>query len=53
LEAVCQSSPLTRRPVPDVARLLETNVDLKAIVTHPPLTDPDPVPNSALARPAV
>lgn len=53
LEAVCQSSPLTRRPVPDVARLLETSVDLKAIVTHPPLTDPDPVPNSALARPAV
>jgi Asp-tRNA(Asn)/Glu-tRNA(Gln) amidotransferase A subunit family amidase len=51
LEAVCQSSPLTRRPQPDLVRLRESGVDLKAIVTHQPLSDP--MGPSMAARPAV
>ena len=51
LEAVCQSSALTRRPLPDLARLRETSVDFKAIVTHPP-GGHAPM-DSAAARPAV
>ncbi len=51
LETVCQSSPLTRRPLPDLQRLRESDVDLKAIVTHRPLMDA--VRDSVAARPAV
>ncbi|PTB20398.1 amidase [Trinickia symbiotica] len=36
LEAVCDASPLTRRPKPDIARLLRSDVDLRTLVTHPP-----------------
>ncbi len=36
LESVCDASPVTRRPKPDIARLQQSDVDLRAIVTHPP-----------------
>jgi len=36
LEAAWQDDPLWRRPRPDAARLTESTVDLRAIVTHPP-----------------
>lgn len=37
IESVCNASAQLRRPVPDAGRLAESRVDLRAIVTHPPL----------------
>ncbi|SIT43730.1 Amidase [Paraburkholderia ribeironis] len=38
-ETLFASSDETRRPVPDVARLRASDVDLRSIVTHPPVLD--------------
>lgn len=38
-ETLFASSSETRRPVPDAARLCASDVDLKSIVTHPPVLD--------------
>jgi amidase len=37
VEAVCEGSPELRRPKPDLQALSKTQVDLRAIVTHPPV----------------
>ncbi|MFT3779840.1 MAG: amidase [Ottowia sp.] len=39
LEQAWKGDASLRRPVPDLARLQASNVDLRAIVTHPPLVD--------------
>ncbi|WP_297355533.1 amidase [Paraburkholderia sp.] len=39
VEAVCEGSPELRRPKPDLRALSKTQVDLRAIVTHPPVLD--------------
>jgi len=36
---VCEGSPELRRPKPDLRALSKTQVDLRAIVTHPPVLD--------------
>lgn len=51
VEAVCDASPALRRPKPDLAALSTTRVDLRAIVTHPPVLDASAVPLAD--RPAV
>lgn len=38
-ETLCAGSAETRRPVPDLARLRASDVDLRSIVTHPPQLD--------------
>jgi amidase len=38
-EALFEGSDETRRPLPDIAKLLKSDVDLKSIVTHPPKLD--------------
>ncbi|MGY6253054.1 amidase [Paraburkholderia caledonica] len=38
-ETLFASSDETRRPIPDAAKLRTSNVDLKSIVTHPPVFD--------------
>ncbi len=38
-ETLFAASGETRRPLPDIARLRASQVDLKAIVTHPPVLD--------------
>jgi amidase len=38
-EALFEGPDETRRPLPDIAKLLKSDVDLKSIVTHPPKLD--------------
>ncbi|GAB3630210.1 aspartyl/glutamyl-tRNA amidotransferase subunit A [Pandoraea terrae] len=38
-ETLFASSDETRRPIPDAAKLRASDVDLKSIVTHPPMLD--------------
>ncbi|WP_395065131.1 amidase [Paraburkholderia silvatlantica] len=44
-ETFFESSDETRRPIPDAARLRASDVDLKSIVTHPPVLDAMSSPN--------
>ncbi|WP_246794956.1 amidase [Burkholderia perseverans] len=42
VETLFAGSDETRRPIPDAAKLRATTVDLKSIVTHPPVLDAAP-----------
>ncbi|SEE69114.1 Asp-tRNAAsn/Glu-tRNAGln amidotransferase A subunit [Burkholderia sp. WP9] len=46
-ETLFASSDETRRPIPDAAKLRTTDVDLKSIVTHPPILDAVSSPNAS------
>jgi hypothetical protein len=39
LETLFASDPEMKRPCPDVANLAQSDIDLKSIVTHPPILD--------------
>lgn len=45
-ETLFESSDETRRPIPDAAKLRASLVDLKSIVTHPPVLDAVTSPNA-------
>jgi amidase len=44
-ETLFESSDEMRRPIPDAAKLRASTVDLKSIVTHPPVLDAVSSPN--------